>query len=158
MQRVYIKECKGATGRQCKKTRPTEEKERKEGRKSEKRKQSRPASNNRIRRYFRNSDTDNANKACSSRDSTQDYSLPRIGSSSTSPPSTDVQHQQHHQQQHQRDDRRRTVLAGGHVSVVDMFVVGVGMRRLGFGFWFVDYGEGFEEIFFFPCLWWWWWW
>lgn len=141
----------GATGRQCKKTRPTEEKERKEGRKSEKRKQSRPASNNRIRRYFRSSDTDNANKACSSRDSMQDYSFPRIGSSSTSPPSTDVQHQQ----EHRPDDRRWTVLAGGHAFVVDMFVVVVGMRRLVFRFWFVDYGEGCEEIFFCPCLWWW---
>ena len=132
-------------GRQCKKTHPTEEKAKK----------TKPArSNNRIRRYFRNSDTDNANKACSSRDSTQDYSFPRIGSSSTSPPSTDVQHQQQHQQ-HRPDDRRRTVLAGGHVFVVDMFVVVVGMRRFGFGFWSVDLGEGFEEIFFCPCLWWW---
>ena len=141
----------GTTGRQCNKTRPTEGKEKKERQKSKK--QSRPASNNRIRRYFRNSGTDNANKACSPPDSTQDYSFPRIGSSSTSPPSTDVQHQQR-----QRDDRHRAVLAGGHVSVVDMFVVVVGMRRFDFGLWFVDDGEGCEEIFFCPCLWWWWWW
>lgn len=128
---------------------PNRRKRKKEKAKSKK--QSQPASNNRIRRYSRNSGTDNANKACSSRDSTQDYSFPRTGSSSTSPPSTDVQHQQ----QRRRDDRRRTVLAGGHVPVVDMFVVVVGMRRFGFGLWFVDDGEGCEEIFFCPCLWWW---
>lgn len=134
--------------------RKRKERKKDEKAKSEKRKRSRPASRNRIRRYFRNSDTDNANKACSSRDSTQDYSFPRIDSSSTSPPSTDVQHQQQHQQ-HRPDDRRWTVLAGGHVFFVDMFVVVVGMRRLVFRFWFVDYGEGCEEIFFCPCLWWW---
>lgn len=148
MQRVYIKECKGAIGGNARKhTQPKKKKEKKRDKEKQKSKKQ-----SRIRRYFRNSDTDNANKACSSRDSTQDYSFPRIGSSSTSPPSTDVQYQQR-----QRDDRHRAVLAGRHVSVVDMFVVAVGMRRFGFGFWFVDDGEGCEEIFFCPCLWWWWW-
>ena len=95
--RIFWK-CKGYTSKSARvprggNARKHTQPNKKKGEKAKnKNKASQPVSNNRIRRYFRNSDTDNANKACSSQDSMQDYSFPRIGSSSTSPPSTDVQH------------------------------------------------------------------